>query len=191
MTTVDHGWRLLRLAELLRAIEGHEDRLLRILNDVEPSMRPTTVLSLKRAHVERLQREVAEIAQLAEQADALVEAIPAEPVQIAYEDLRVGAERVLRQSMTVDPAAVLLAAQVLDRPTGLHALAEGLRATDACSSWEGTTVGGLLTAFRGVSLQLARRIATAAALAPGTEIAECRPEQIAQLADQLDRHAEG
>lgn len=67
MTVADHGWQLLRIAELLHAIERREDRALRSLFRVEPSMRPTFALTLKRAEIESLRHEVAEIAEIAEQ----------------------------------------------------------------------------------------------------------------------------
>jgi hypothetical protein len=192
MATADHGWQLLRLAELLRALERHQDRALRILYRLDPSMRPAFAVTLRGGQVDRLHREGAEIAQLVEQIDALLDALPEEEsIVIAYDDVHASAERLLRDSDTLDAMAVLLAAQLLDRTTGLAALAEGLRASGAYTSWDTTTVGSLLGAFRGVSPQLVRRIATAARMAPGTEIARCRPDEIAALADQLDLHAQG
>jgi hypothetical protein len=191
MASDDPGWRLLQLAELLRAIELREDRALTILREVVPTVRPTFALTLKRAQIDELRHRVAELAQLAEQAEAHVEALPHLPIPIAYRDLRISAERVLRQSGTLDSTVVLIAARLLDRRTGLRALADALRAGDAHSFWEDMSVGGVVTAFRDVSPQLARRIATAAGLAPGTQVAECGPDGIARLADQLDRHAEG
>lgn len=192
MTAADHSWRLLRLAELLRALESHQDRALHILFRLDPSMRPTFAVTFKSGQVDTLHREGVAIRDLAEQIDALLDALPeAEPILTAYDDVRASARRLLRASDTLDSAAVLLAAQLLDRTTGLPALAEGLRASDAYTSWGATTVGGLLGAFRGVSPQLVRRMVTAARLAPGTEIARCNPDEIAQLADQLDLHAQG
>jgi hypothetical protein len=191
MAAIDHGWRLLRVAELLRTVERHQDRALRIVYQLDPRMPPTFGITLKRAAVELLRHEVAEIAQLVEQLDALGEGIPDEAIPVAYGDVRDSAEQVLRQSTSVDPATVLLAAQLLDRPAGLHALADGLRSSDAYTTWATTTVGSLLGAIRGVSPQLARRIATAARLAPGTEISGCHPDEVAQLAEQLDLHARG
>jgi len=186
----DEGWKLVRLAELLRAVEHHQDRALRILYRLDPRMRSSFAVTLRAAQVEDLHREGAEIVQLVKQIDALVDALPdAEPVAVVYEDVVASAERLLRDGGTLDAAAVLLAAQLLDRLTGLPALAEGLRSSGAYTSWSRTTVGGLLGAFRGVSPQLARRIATAARMAPGTEIAGCHPDEVAQLAEQLDLYA--
>lgn len=192
MAAADHGWRLLRLAELLRTLERHQDRALRTLYRLDPSMRPAFAVTLKGGEVDRLHREGVELTELVEQIHALLDGLPEEePIPIVYDDVRASAERVLRDSNTLDAAAVLLAAQLLDRTTGLAALAEGLRASGAYTSWGRTTVGSLLGAFRGVSPQLVRRIATAARMAPGTEIAGCHPDEIAQLADQLDLHAQG
>ena len=192
MAAADHGWQLLRLAELLRALESHQDRALRILYRFDPSMRPAFAATLRGGQVDRLHREGIEIAQLAEQIDALLDALPEEePIPVTYDDVRASAERLLRDSDTLDAAAILLAAQLLDRAAGLPALADGLRASGVYTSWDTTTVGNLLGAFRGVSPQLVRRIATAARMAPGTEIAGCHPDEIAQLADQLDLHAQG
>lgn len=186
----DEGWRLVRVAELLRTLERHQGRTLRILNRLDPRMPPSFAATLRAAQVEHLHRERFEIVRLAEQIDALM-GVPSgeEPVAISYQDVRASAERVLRAGDTLDAAAVLLAAKLLDRSTGLPALAEGLRSGDTYASWSGTTVGGLVGAFRGVSPQLARRIVTAARMAPGTEIAGCHRDEIAQLADQLDLHA--
>jgi len=191
MAAADHGWRLLRIAELLRTVERHQDRALRIVYKLDPRMPPSFAITLRRAAVELLRHEVAEIAQLVEQLDMLGEGIPDQAIPVAYDDVRDSAEQVLRQSTSVDPATVLLAAQLLDRPAGLHALADGLRSSDAYTTWATTTVGSLLGAVRGVSPQLARRIATAARLAPGTEISGCHPDEVAQLAEQLDLHAQG
>lgn len=192
MAAGDHGWRLLRLAELLRAMERHQDRALRTLYRLDPSMRPAFAVTLRSGQVDRLHREGIEIAQLVEQIEALLDALPEEePIPVAYDDVRASAERLLRDSDTLDAAAVLLAAQLLDRVTGLAALAEGLRASGSYASWGTTTVGELLGGFRGVSPQLVRRIATAARMAPGTQIAGCHRDEIAALAEQLDLHAHG
>ena len=191
MAAADHGWRLVRIAELLRTVERHQDRALRMVYRLDPRMPPTFTTTLKRAAVELLRHEVAEIAQLVEQLDALGEGIPDQAIPVAYDGVRDSAEQVLRQSTTVDPETVLLAAQLLDRPAGLRALADGLRSSDAYTTWGTTTVGNLLGAIRGVSPQLARRIATGARLAPGTEISGCHPDEVAQLAEQLDLHAQG
>lgn len=192
MATADHGWRLVRLAELLRALERHQDRALRTLYRLDPSMRPAFAVTLRSGQVDRLHREGIEIAQLVEQIDALLDALPEEEsIPVTYDDVRASAERLLRDSDTLDAAAVLLAAQLLDRAAGLAALAEGLRASGAYTSWGTTTVGELLGAFRGVSPQLVRRIATAARMAPGTQIAACRRDEITALAEQLDLNARG
>lgn len=186
----DHGWTLLRLAELLRTFERHQDRALRILYRLDPHMRPSFAVTLNAGQMENLQRRILEIDQLAEQIDALADTLPEEQsVAVAYDDVRASAEQVLRQGETLDATTVLLAAQLLDRATGLPALAEGLRSGGAYASWDMLTVGSLVGAFRDVSPQLARRIATAARMAPGTEISGCHPDEIAQLAEQLDMHA--
>lgn len=192
MTVDDHSWRVLRLAELLRALERHQDRALRILYRFQPAMPASFAFTLEAGPIARLHREGAEIVQLVEQIETLLAALPEEDaVTVTYDDARASAEWLLRDGDTLDPAAVLLAAQLLDRTTGLAALAEGLRASGAYASWSTTTVGRLLGAFRGVSPQLVRRIATAARMAPGTEIAGCHPDVVAQLAEQLDLHATG
>ena len=190
MAAADHGWRLLRLADLLRALESHQSRALRILYRLDPSMRPAFEVTLRSGQVDTLHREGVAIGELAEQMDALLDALPeGEPIPVTYDDARASAERLLRDGDTVDATAILLAAHLLDRTTGLAALAQGLRASGAYTAWAETTVGGLLGAFRGVSPQLVRRIATAARMAPGTEIAGRHADEIAQLADQLDLHA--
>jgi len=192
VTVADHGWCVLRLAELLRALERRQDRALRILYRFDPAMPSSFAFTLEAGPIVRLQCEGVEIVQLAEQIETLLAALPEEDaVTVTYDDARASAERLLRDGDTLDPAAVLLAAQLLDRATGLPALAEGLRASGAYASWGAATVGRLLGAFRGVSPQLVRRIATAARMAPGTELAGCHPDEVAQLAEQLDLHAKG
>lgn len=191
MARAERGWQLLQLATLLRALERHQDRALGVLRRVEPRMRPSFAMTLKARQVDRLRREGVEVARLAAQIAVLLDALPAsEPLAIAYDDVRAAAVQILRHGAAPDAATVLLAAQMLDRRAGLPALAQGLRHGGAHASWR-ATVGGLIGAFRGVSPQLARRIATAARLAPGAEIADCHPDQIALLADELDLHAEG
>jgi hypothetical protein len=186
----DHAWTLLRLAELFRALERHQDRALRILYRLDPRMRPSFAVTLKAAQVEHVHREAAELAQIFEQIEALIGTLPnEESLAISYDDVRASAEHVLRHGETLDATTILLAAQLLDRSTGLPALAEGLRSSGTYASWGTMTVGSLVGAFRGVSPQLARRIATATRMAPGTEVSGCHPEEIAQLAEQLDMHA--
>lgn len=186
----DESWKLLRIAELLRTLERHQDRALRILYRLDPRMRPSFAITLRAAQVEHLHRESFAISELVEQIDALVDAIPnEEPVAVSYDDVAASAERLLRGGDTLDATAVLLAAQLLDRSTGLPALADGLRSSGAYTAWTKTTVGNLVGAFHDVTPQLARRIVTAARMAPGTEIAGCNADEIAQLADQLDLHA--
>ncbi|HEX4805320.1 MAG TPA: hypothetical protein VFU94_05420 [Conexibacter sp.] len=188
----DDGWRVLQLAELLRALEHHEDQALRILDPVEPGMRPSFALTFKSAQVAKLQRAGRQLVQLAEQIETVLDALPdEEAVTVDYEGARASAEHLLRLGDTLDARAVLLAARLLDRTTGLPALAEGLRSSGAYTAWSTTTIGSLLGGFRGVTPQLVRRIATAARLAPGTEIAGCHPDQIAALAEQVDVHARG
>lgn len=190
MAVAEHGWRVVQLAELLRALERYQDRALRILYRFDPAMRASFGYTLKAGQVVRLHREGIEIAQLAEQIETLLATLPDEdPIPVTYADVRVSAEQLLRHGATLDVRAVLLAAQLLDRTTGLPALAEGLRSSGAYTAWGETTVGSLLGAFRGVTPQLVRRIATAARMAPGSELAGCHPDEIAQLADQLDLHA--
>jgi hypothetical protein len=164
MATADYSWRLLQLAELTRAIERHEDRVLIILNNVEPGARATFACTISRHHIEALHNSVAEMTQLIGQAEMLIDSIPSEPILITCQDLRAEAERVLSQSGTLDAGTVLLAAQLLDRTRGLRALANALHINDARTAWDGTTVGRLLTAFRGVTPHLVRRIAASAGL---------------------------
>lgn len=186
----DEGWKLLRLAALLRTLERHQSQALGILHRLDPRMRPSLALTLKAAELRHLHREGFEIAQLAEQIDALLDTLSdAEPLAVSYGSVHRSAVRVLRHGDTLDVAAILLAAELLDRATGLPALAEGLRASGAYASWHGTMVCDLVGAFRGVSPQLARRIVAGARLEPGVEIARCHPDEVAQLADQLDVHA--
>lgn len=190
MAAAEQGWRVVQLAELLRALERHQDRALRTLYRFDPAMRASFAYTLKARQLLRLHREGNEIAQLAEQIETLLAALPdADPIPVTYEDVRASAEQLLRRSASLEARAVLLAAQLLDRTTGLPALAEGLRTSGAYTAWDETTVGSLLGAFRGVTPQLVRRIATAARMAPGTAIAGCHPDEVGQLADQLDLHA--
>lgn len=191
MTVDEDPWRLLRLAELLREIERHEDDALRVLNRFEPDMPASFARTFKRAELERVRDAALEIAELADQLGNLAEALPRESFVVSHDDLRASAERLLFEGGTLDAAVVLIAARLLDREAGLRALAACLRADDVRSAWERTTVGRLLTAVRGVSPQLARRIATAAGLAPGSEIAACSSEEITRLADEMQRDAGG
>ncbi len=185
----DTGWRLLQLVELLRQVEIHEDRMLTILRRLEPSVGPDFTMKLKRAHVEELHRGVDRLADLVEQAAALVDGIPLQPVEIAFDELTASAQRELVAGEALDVRRVLLAAKALRFETGWPALANGLRASEVYSSWAGATVSDVLSAFRGTTPQLVRRVATAAGLAPGAEISECGPDAIARLADQLDERS--
>ena len=192
MTNPDHAWRLLRLAELLRRLEGHQDQALTIVHRIYPNMSRSFRRTITAMAIERLKHEVTEIARLVEQLEAVAETLPAnEAVAVTYGEVRRSAEHVLREVAMLDPATVKLALQLLERSTGFPALAEALRSSGAYTSWEATTAGELVGAPRGVSPQLARRVATAARIAPGTDISGCRSEEVAQLADQLDLHATG
>ena len=155
-------------------------------------MRTGSKATLTIQDVQLLHRECRWITDAAEQIDLLLDALPQEgPIRATYPAMRASAERVLRDGVSLNVTTIFLAARLLDRRTGLPLLAETLRSDAAYQSWGATTVGDLVGAFRGVSPQLTRRIATAARMAPGTEIAGCRPTEIALLAEQLDSYAKG
>jgi hypothetical protein len=185
----DTGWRLLQLVELLRQVEIHEDRMLTILRRLEPSVGPAFSLRLKRAHVEQLHCGLDGLRDLSEQAVALLDGVPFESVEIGFDELAASAQRELAAGDALDVRRVLLAAKVLRFEAGWPALADGLRTSEVHSSWEGATVSDVLSAFRGTTPQLVRRVATAAGLAPGAEIADRSPEAVVRLADQLDDHS--
>lgn len=185
----DSGWRLLQLAELLRQVEIHQDRMLTILRRLDSSVGLGFLLRLERTHVEELRGRVDKLTDLAEQAAALIDGVPFDAVEIGFEELAASAERELAGGDALDVRRVLLAAKVLRFETGWPALADGLRTSEVHASWVGATVSDVLSAFRGTTPQLVRRVATAAGLAPGAEIADCGPEAIVRLADQLDEHS--
>lgn len=184
----DRAWRLLQLSDLAHQIQTHDDRLLTILHRITDTARPTFALALKRTAIEEVHRAVDNIEQLAERAASLTESLPVEAVEISYEDLATAASRELAEGNILDAERVRLAARVLDHRTGWRSLAHGLRATDAHTAWETTTISDLLGSFRHVPPKLVREIATAAGIAPGAEIAACEPDEIARLAAQLDTH---
>jgi hypothetical protein len=185
----DSGWRLLQLVELLRRIGDHQDRMLTILWGLEPSIEPGFLLGLKGTHMEELHRRIDRLTDLAEQAAALIDNVPVESAEVTFDELTASARRELARGDVLDSRRVSLAASMLRFETGWPALAEGLRTSEVHASWEDATVGDVLSAFRGTTPQLVRRVATAAGLAPGAEIAECSPDAIVRLADQLDEHS--
>lgn len=184
----DAGWRLLQLAELLRQVEIHEDRMLTTLRALEPSVGPGFSLRFERADVEELHRGVDALRDLAEQAVALLDGGPFDAVEVGFDELAASAQFDLAVGDAIDVRRVLLAAKVLRFEAGWPALAGGLRTSEVHASWERATVSDVLSAFRGTTPQLVRRVATAAGLAPGAVIGDCSPEAIARLADQLDEH---
>jgi hypothetical protein len=185
----DAGWRLLQLVELLRQVEIHEDHMLTILRRLEPSVGTDFSMTLTRAHVEELHRGIDGLTDLAEQAAGLIDGVPFDAVEIGFDELAGNAQRELAGGGALDVRRVLLAARLQRFETGWPALADGLRTSEVHMSWEGATVSDVLSAFRGTTPQLVRRVATAAGLAPGAEIADCSADVIARLADQLDEHS--
>jgi hypothetical protein len=185
----DAGWRLLQLAELLRQLESHQDRLLTILRRLEPSVDPGFSMKLKRAHVEELHRGIDGLTDLVEQAAALIDGVAFDALEIGFDELADRARPELARGDALDARRVVLSARLLRFEIGWPALAEGLRTSEVHMSWQGTTVSDVLSAFRGATPQLVRRVATAAGLAPGAELANCSADAIARLADQLDERS--
>ncbi len=188
MSTLDHGWILVQVADLMRSLEAHTDAGLRKLTDLDGELQSGAEVTVDRESLGQLRDAVGEVVQRAERAEQLLDALPADPILANYQTVADAAARDLAEGI-LDRETARLASTLLTWRQGWPALAESLRTTDVFHAWNDTTVADVLGAFRDVSPHLVRLIATRAALAPGTELSSCTTEQIAQLAGQLERHA--
>lgn len=164
--------------------------MLTFLGDLDGTIDPSFTLTLERAEIEEIRRGLDEIEQLAQQAQSFAEVIPIEDLEVDYPAVAAAAATELAQGTILDADRALLAASLLPRELGWRALAEGLQTTDAHTAWQETSLQDVLSAFRGSSPELVRRIATSTGLHADVFIAGLEPNQIARLATQLHQQTE-
>jgi hypothetical protein len=187
MQTISPAWRLVLIAELLCHVEQLHLVALRLLApEARAEMPEGTAATMAAAEIEQLVATLTDGAEIAEQVHLLAQALPDEDIEIAYEDVRDAAAADLAGGL-LDPERAFVAARVLDVGTGWPALADGLRTVDVHESWTDRTPRALLSAFRGAGRQLVRRAVQHAGLAPERAFDECHADELARLADAIDR----
>lgn len=185
------GWTLVQLSELIRrAEELLLDGITLVGPHVHAGIGDGTAIELGAAELRRVGSVVAEGVEIAEQLELLAARLPDGPVAADYGAVRDAAADDLARGI-VDPRRVLLAARVLDAASGWPALAASLHAGDVVSAWGTLTIEQLLGRFRAADPRLVEQVATEAGLEPGTRFSACPPEQLAELAAGLRRHASG
>lgn len=179
------GWQLVQLAVLLQTAEQHLGVTMEVLRDLYDGAVAGSRIVLNASSSGRLQTAIAELAQLVERADRLVDELPSSRIEAEAREIAESAARDLADGI-YDADRARAAARILDVERGWPALAKALRGTDAHTAWEATTIADVLGAFRGVSPQRVRRVATAAGLAPGAPFASCNADEAIRLAAQME-----
>ena len=185
------AWTLVQLAALLRQADDLLLEGLRMLGPgVHAGFAEDASLELDGDRLVGLQATLAVLADLADQLRVLGECLPAESVEIHYDDLRRGAADDLAAGIA-EPSRAQLAARALPFADGWRALAEALVSADAHADWHELTPGQLLRRFRGANRQLVRSALDDAGLDEDTPFADCDPERLDALAAVLTEYAAG
>jgi len=179
------AWQVYQLDELFRRTQRWVEYSLRTLAPAHEK-RPARPFVLRHSRLAEIRHATQQIERLAAEAQTQLEELPSADMRVAYDHAARGALRELAHGTIYDAHRVVLAAQMGPRRDGLAALASGLRATDAYRSWTGLTLKDLLRAFKGVTPQSVRLVATDVGLAPGDEVAKCAPAQINRLAARIE-----
>ena len=140
--------------------------------------------------VRRVAASLIEGVEISEQLELLAARLPDEAIEAPYDAVRDAVVADLAGGI-VEPRRALLAARLLDVPSGWDALAASLAAGDVVSAWGGLTVEELLGRFRGADPRAVAQVVEEAGLEPGARFAACPAERLAALAAGLRRHASG
>jgi hypothetical protein len=189
MVSTNPAWTLVQIADLLRRAEDSLLEALAILGpNVHVGIAEQAACILEADGSLRLKDAMSEVCELGQQLGLLVSAVPSGGVEIRHDQVAAGAFADLADGI-IDPGRALLAAQVLDVPSGWGALAVGLASSDVATVWEGTTLEMLIGRFRGADPRLARAVIAEADLAPEMTFAHCSPADLARLAAALQQRA--
>jgi hypothetical protein len=185
-----HAWQLVQIGELLRrGHRAHERALARVEPiEVGAELSDTGAVVMSDEVSGELGALADAIADLAVQLQVLAGGLPDESVEVVADDARRDAARELSVGIFDEPRA-RLAARVLPLEDGWPALAIALRGSDAHWEWEETTVAQLVGGFRGARASDVAKVLVEAGLRPQLRFSACEPDQLARLADALDRHA--
>lgn len=183
------AWTLVQAGALLRRADELLLECLRALGpEAHAGFPEDGVVALGAEGVERLHELLAELADVGDQARTLGDCLPADALELRYEDLRDAAAADLAGGIA-EPRRALLAARTLDLADGWPALAEALRCGDAHADWVEVGVGKLLRRFRGAGAELVERVLAEAGVEHDATFAACDPARLDALADALDAHA--
>jgi hypothetical protein len=190
MSGTSPAWDVVQIAELVRAGEERLLRALRTLNvDARVTMPEQSGWVLSGEEAEELRTVLIEHSETAEQLRALAERLPEQGVAATYVDVRDGAAAALSDGI-LDPAAVAMAAAVLDVRVGWRALADSLASTDVRSAWTTRGVADLLGAFRGADRRLVQSALREADIAPEERWPDLSATSTRRLAAALSTRAE-
>jgi len=185
------GWTLIQISELVRRAE---ELLLDGVTLVGPhahaGMPPDATIGLGAGELRRVAASLLEGVEISEQLELLAARLPDDRIDAPYDAVRDAVADDLATGI-VEPRRVLLAARLLDVPTGWEALAASLAAGDVVSAWGALTVEELLGRFRGADPRAVAQVVEEAGLGAGMRFAACPAEQLAALATGLRRHASG
>lgn len=183
------GWTLVQLSELVRRVEELLlDGITLAGPHVHAGMPPDASLELTATDVRRVVSALAEGIEIAEHLDLLAARLPDGPLDVDYAAVRDAAAADLARGI-VDPRRALLAARLLDVEHGWPALATALASGDATDTWLSLTVEELLLRFRGADRDQVAELLAEAGLGADARFAQTPPEQLAALADCLQRRA--
>lgn len=183
------AWTLVQAGALLRRADELLLECLRTLGpEAHAGLPEDGVVALDVEAVERLHELLAELAEAGDQARTLGDCLPAEALELRYEDLRDAAAADLACGIA-EPRRALLAARTLALADGWPALAEGLRCGDAHADWHELEIARLLRRFRGAGAELVAHVLADAGIEGDATFAACDPGRLDALAAALDAHA--
>lgn len=185
------GWTLIQVSELVRRAEQLLlDGITLVGPHAHAGMPPDATIELSADALRRVAASLIEGVEISELLELLSARLPSGEVEASYDAVH-DAVAVDLAAGIVEPRRVLLAARLLDVPSGWDALAASLTAGDVVSAWGELTVEELLGRFREADPRVVAQVVEEADLEPGTRFAACPAERLAALAVWLRRHASG
>lgn len=180
--------RIVELAEQLRTMEVTLLHARGALRGVDTDVVASSATAVPASEIAAVKDAVAELGEQYERLAALADGVELADTEICLAPLQADAEAALADGvMDVDRVRIL--AECLTVRHGLRGLAAMLRTTDCHTAWGATSIGDVLSWFRGSDTAFARRLAGLAFVPAETTWAECDAETISRLATVLEDHA--
>lgn len=180
--------RIVELAEQLRTMEVTLLRARGSMRGVDTDVVATSATIVPAGEIAVVKDALEELGEQYERLMALADGLRVADVEVRLVPLQVDAEAALADGV-LDVDRVRILAECLTVRHGLRALATMLRTTDCHTAWGATSVGDVLSWFRGSDTAFARRLAGLASVPAETTWAGADAETISRLATVLEDHA--